>query len=313
MTATIQGLPALDTAAVGPYELWVVGSDGVVASLGRFASDGSPSLSISGTVEMADPVAVMLTLEPKPDSTPLGPSELRLLGGPLRDDRAQLDVVGYLTPNLAFEANPGTHVLATFGDPLLGGAADDAGLWLRNPGPLADTLDGSYFVDLSPLTAGWSYEGWVVADYGTPSAVWFSYGKFAPDDRRQASQRDESGLGPFSGALDYERALPFDAIVPGDDWLGNPLDVPVPGGLPLPLDLNGCQGPACHSAWVGPSRFTHVITIEPYNDRWEEPWLAEPFFLQPYRNAIGEDEPAVGRPLVLRTEAFPTGAVVLNR
>lgn len=307
LEVTVAGLPALDTLLSGPYELWAIGTGGEVASMGRFAgaADASP-LTVGGTAPLAEPAAVMVTLEPVPDSTPAGPSELRLVGGRFDGQAAVLGTLGYLTPNLPLEIAPGAHVLGTFADPATG-AGPGAGLWLHNPGSLADTLDGSYFVDLTPLTAGWLYEGWVVMDYGTPTAVWFSYGKFAPDDQRQVSGRDETGLGPFSGVLDYERTLPFDAIVPGDDWAANPLGVAVPGDLPLPLDLNGCLGSACPPEWAGPSRFTHVITIEPYNDRWEDPWVAEPFFLEVYRNAIGEADEEQGRTLILRTDRLPTG------
>lgn len=310
VSVAIQGLPALDTITAGPFELWVVGADGTVASASRF--EGAAAGAVTGTVAIEEPVAVMVTLEPLPDSTPGAPSELRILGGAVADGQAVLDVVGYLTPNLPFETSPGSHVLGTFGDGTQT-SPDDAGVWLHNPGTLADTLDGSYFLDLTPLTAGWNYEGWVVADMGSVAEVWISYGKFGPDDRRQLSMRDDTGLGPFSGALDYERALPFLAIVPGDDWLSNPLDAPVPGGLPLPLDLNGCDGATCLDAWRGPSRFTHVVTIEPYNDRWEEAWSAQPFFLRPYSNAIGEAAPGEGRALGYSSATFPTGSATLNR
>lgn len=309
VSVAIQGLPALDTTAAGPFELWLVGADGTVASAARFS--GGTAGAITGTVAVDEPVAVMVTLEPLPDSTPGAPSELRLLGGSVVDGQAVLDVVGYLTPNLPFETAPGSHVLGTFGDGSSTSPAD-AGLWLHNPGTLADTLDGSYFLDLTPLTAGWSYEGWVVADMGLAAEVWISYGKFGPDDRRQLSMRDDTGLGPFSGALDYERALPFLAIVPGDDWLANPLAAPVPGGLPLPLDLNGCEGATCADAWRGPSRFTHVVTIEPYNDRWEDAWAAQPFFLRPYSNPIGEAPASEGRALGFSSATFPTGSATLT-
>jgi hypothetical protein len=186
-----------------------------------------------------------------------------------------------------------------------GSVPSEAGLWLFNLG--GDTLDGSYYLDFSPLTEGWWYEGWIVQDYGTPAAVWLSYGKFRPDAFRQANTRDDTGLGPFSGRRDYEAALALQVRVPGDDWLANPLGLTVPGGLPLPLDLNGDANSSTASRW------THVITIEPWGpNREPEPFTeVRPFFLAPYRNAIGEGSPDEPRSIEFHPDNLPAGTAVL--
>ena len=109
--------------------------------------------------------------------------------------------------------------------------------------------------------------------------------------------------------------------MPGDDWIGNPHGYPVPGDLPLPLDLNGCvdfvddQGNTlleCRDIYEGPSRFTHVITIEPIRDLDEDPWLAQPFFLELYMNPVGEGHPAVKRVLEFQPQNLPVGTATLS-
>ncbi|HEX6316628.1 MAG TPA: hypothetical protein VFZ73_17270, partial [Gemmatimonadaceae bacterium] len=162
-----------------------------------------------------------------------------------------------------------------------------------------------------PLTRGWAYEGWVVRDRGSPDAVWLSYGQFLPNNIRKARFRDDTGLGPFSGYIDYERARSAEIHYPGDDWAGNPLALPVPGGLTPPLDLNGDAAAGVASRW------THVITIEPvYEDdgnRTEPPWQAQPFFLRPYDNAIGEAAPGEPRTIEFRPGALPHGSAHIRR
>ncbi len=301
----LMDLPAYDTAAVGPFAAWSIDSASQVTLLGRFAG-AAQSLELTYDLEDEDPRALMITLE-EPNSTSTGPSDLRIMGGPFVSDVAGLSVVGYLTPNLTLETDPGAHRLGGFED--LGGVgvltAQDVGLWLIDPA--GDTVDGSAYLDFTPLTAGWTYEGWVVRDWQTPDEVWLSYGKFLPDEFRQARFRDDTGLGPYSGRVDYVRALPEDVFVPGDDWVANPLTVPVPGGLSLPLDLNGCV--ACGQA----SRWTHVISIEPFTDRDEDPWAAVPFFLRPYWNPIGEADPEVPRKVLIRSQSLPFGDAQIVR
>ena len=299
LTVRLLELPAYDTVAQGPFALWSIGPAAEIRLLGRFAGTGMP-LDLTYDLDGLSPEALMLTLEP-PNGVGPGPSDLRILGGPFLSDLAGLSVVGYLTPNLNLETVPGDHRLGTFED--VGGVgvleARDSGLWLIDPA--GDTASGSAYLDFTPLTAGWTYEGWVVRDWQTSDEVWLSYGKFLPDEFRQVRFRDETGLGPYSGRADYVRALPEDVFVPGDDWVANPLGLPLPAGLTLPLDLNGC------AACAEPSRWTHVITVEPFTDRSEDPWSASPFFVQPYANAIGEAPPEEGRTLLLRSQSLPRG------
>lgn len=231
------------------------------------------------------------------------------------DGTAELGVNRYVTAGIPLEEQPGTHALFTPSDNAELGypSYEDAGIWLFNLG--GDTLDGSFYLTFTPLTSGWVYEGWAVRDYGTPEAVWVSYGKFSPNNFRKQDTRDDTGLGPFSGQPDYERAMPEEIDMPGDDWVSNPNGYPVPGGLELPFDLNGCSAEpaACTAAGQepGPSRWTHVITIEPKADEDEEAWLARPFLLQPYRNAFGEGAPAEPRVIEFHAELLPHGAAML--
>lgn len=303
---SVASLVPLDADLEGVYEAWVVGRDGEIASVGRFSIAGDPSTRPFAS-PIADPTDVMITVEPPGDDDDY-PSLHRLLGGRFEDGVATLDVTGYLTvAGIPLEADVGTHVLASFSEAQSGSIPSEAGLWLFNAG--GDTLDGSYYLDFSPLTEGWWYEGWIVHDFGTSDATWVTYGKFRPDPLRQANTRDDTGLGPFSGRRDYESALALLVRVPGDDWLANPLGLVVPGALVLPLDLNGDAGSSTASRW------THVITIEPWGpNRNPEPLAASrPFFLAPYRNAIGEDPPEAPRSIEFHPDGLPTGTAVMIR
>lgn len=285
-------LPLLDPNREGSYEAWAV-RDGLIFSLGRFTVTGTSNDTILFP-PFPEPAHAFVTVEP-PGDTDARPSLHKLLGGAFDGDTAALTTSGYLTVSgIPLEPAPGTHVLGTPSNDDADGfpSSEDAGIWLFNAG--RDTSDAEYYLDFSPLSEGWFYEGWIVHDYGTPEAVWISYGKFRPDRLRQARIRDDTGVGVFSGRIDYEVALDSVLRVPGDDWLANPLGRAVPGGFALPLDLNG--DPAAGE----PSRWTHVITIEPWppNTDAEDPSAARPFFLQPYRNAIGEDDPDVPREIL---------------
>lgn len=303
---TVAGVPPLDPNVEGVYEAWVVGAEGDIVSVGRFSVTSDPSTRMLQS-PIPDPAAVMITVEPPGDDDD-DPSLHRLLGGRFNGGMATLDVSGYLTVvGIPLEANVGTHVLASFSETESRFVPNEAGLWLFNVG--GDTLDGSYYLDFSPLTEGWAYEGWIVQDFDTAEAVWVSYGKFRPDPLRQANTRDDTGLGPFSGRNDYEFALALQVRVPGDDWFANPLALPVPGGLVLPLDLNGDAASGTASRW------THVITIEPWGaNRDPEPVTASrPFFLAPYRNAIGEGLPGDQRSIAFHVDELPTGTAAVLR
>lgn len=288
----------------GSYEAWAVGSDGSIRSAGRFSLSGSGTATVTSPIQ--NPEHFMITLEPPGDDDDQ-PSSHKLLGGRFADGVAELDLNRYVTAGIPLEETPGTHALFTPSDNAELGypSFEDAGIWVFNVG--GDTLDGSFFITLTPLTVGWSYEGWAVRDYGTPDAVWLSYGKFAPDNFKRVRYRDDTGLGVFSGQQDYRYAMPLEVVMPGDDWLVNKFSVPVPGNLTLPLDLNG-------DATKGiPSRFTHVITIEPWGPQREPemPHEAEPFFLRPYRNPIGEGTAEVPRTIEYHPAELPRGTATL--
>ena len=297
VSLSFSNLPVLDEATHGTYEAWSIGSDGSIWSAGRF------NVTAAGTAEVVslidNPEAFMITVEPVGDMDDQ-PSSQKLLGGMVFGDSAELDIHRYVSP-IPLEDKPGTHVLFTPSDNAALGypSYEDAGIWLFNIS--GDTIDGSFYLDFSPLTKGWIYEGWVVRDYGLPSEVWVSYGKFEPDNFRQANVRDDTGLGPFSGQLDYEKAMPQEIVFPGDDWVANPYDLPVPGGLTLPFDLNGTIADGIMSRW------THVITVEPIFDETEDPWLAEPFFIKPYRNPIGEGTADEPRTILFFPDELPMG------
>lgn len=303
---TLSGLRTLDPDIEGTYEAWGIDPAGTIVQAGRFRlpSEGSVNLTWRGDV---DPQHLMITVEP-PGDMDSRPSPHKLLGGRFDGTSAVLGVTRYVTVGIPLEPRPGTHVLATPTDDADNGypSGEDGGLWLYNAS--GDTLDGSYYLDFTPLTEGWRYEGWIVRNYGAPDALWISYGKFRPDGFRQTNQRDDTGLGFFSGRLDHEFALALQVRVPGDDWLDNPLDYPVPGGLTLPLDLNGDANRGVTSEW------THVITIEPWgpNRDPEVPGANRPFFLQPYRNVIGEAPPNEPRVIEYFPELLPTGTATIR-
>jgi hypothetical protein len=304
----IQGLAPLHATTDGTYEVWVVDTAGAVLSAGRFAFQGEDAITVASPLE--DPANIMVTVEP-PGDDDRTPSLVKLLGGKFgANGEAELDVTGYVTPvGIPLETAPGVHVLST-----ASGRANDAGLaaaglWLIDA--RVDSTDASFFQTFTQLTKGWTYEGWVVRDRGSPDAVWLSYGQFLPNNIRKARFRDDTGIGPFSGFVDYERAMPGEIHYPGDDWIANPGAYPVPGAISLPLDLNG------YAAAGEASRWTHVITIEPRHEpdgvRTELPWEATPFFLQPYGNVIGEAAPEQPRTIGFVPGSLPRGTARILR
>jgi hypothetical protein len=124
--------------------------------------------------------------------------------------------------------------------------------------------------------------------------------KFRPDQTGAVNGRDDTGWGPFSGVTDFRTA--GEEEFPGDDWIANPLDLPFPAALTLPLDLRE------HTA-SGASRWTHVITIEPASDRGEPIGDERPFILRPYHDPFGDRGPAEPRTITFRGESVPRGRV----
>ena len=311
----LSGFPSLDPVSEGSYQAWVAGSDGQPRDAGRFSVSGGGADRVALTSPIRNPTEVFITLEPA-GADDGAPAPQKLLRGDFGAEVAELTYISALTAGLPFVEEPGTHFLFTPSDnPAVGYPSnEDAGLWLFQAAA-GDSGSAAFWLDFMPLRPEWTYEGWAVLDYGSADATWFSYGKFSIDVDKQAKFEDDSGFGPFSGRLDY-LTDPFEEIaMPGDDWVGNPLGVPLPGGLPetvLPLDLNGCTGTGCRPFWRGPSRFTHVITVEPLTDMGEEPWLAEPFFLAPYRNPIGEGPPDEPRKINYVPSELPSGRATLG-
>ena len=95
---------------------------------------------------------------------------------------------------------------------LFEGSNEDAGVWLFNIFPDsggANYENRHFFLDFTPLTRGWIYEGWMVYEYGTANEAWFSYGKFETDEFKDARFRDSSGLGPFSDSWSPSMCLHY--------------------------------------------------------------------------------------------------------
>jgi hypothetical protein len=143
----------------------------------------------------------------------------------------------------------------------------------------------------------------MVRDLDTPNAIWLSYGKFLPDWTGALNSPDDTGWGPFSGVLDFRTQQLED--FPGDDWISNPLGLPFPSALTLPLDLREKDA-------AGNLRWSHVITIEPATDRGEPLTTEKPFFIHPYVDSFGDKGPGIARVLTLRTSTLPTGTAELR-
>lgn len=289
------GLPVLDPAREGAYEAWIIDGQGHAFSAGKFAP---------GQAVFTSPVgggrAFEITVEPPGDTDDL-PSSQRLLRGVFRNGSALLAVPGAVTQgDLALREQPGTFTMFSPSNNAADGypSHEESGIWLFNVRP-RDTPQNDQWVRLTQLQAGWTYEGWMVRDFGTPDAIWLSYGKFRPDQTGAVNSRDDTGWGPFSGVTDY---LDGEEEFPGDDWISNPLGYPFPAALTLPLNLR-------EQTTGGASRWTHVITIEPATDRGEPIGSEQPFFIRPYHDPFGDGGPAVPRAITFHGETVPRARV----
>lgn len=290
-------LPPLETEREGRYEAWVVDASGRRASLGRFSDGGTHSFPNP----LASAASVEVTLEPPRDADP-APSAQLLLRGTVQGGHADLRYEGAVTQgDLSMREFPGQFTMFTPSDNDAHGypSFEEAGVWLFNMSPAA-TPQKDYYVRVTQLQPGWTYEGWMVRDFGQPSAIWLSYGKFVPDWTGALNQPDDTGWGPYSGVVDYSAAQLED--FPGDDWISNPLKLPWNPALTLPLDLREKDG-------SGRVRWTHVISIEPMRDRGEAVSTERPFFMRPYVDPFGDLGPGIARPLTLRVENMPRGTV----
>lgn len=297
-------LVVLDSDREGSYEAWVTSESGERLSAGRFTVTGGSTVTVESPVPK--PTAISITLE-LPGDADGQPSPHDIIGGEFADGVAALSIRRHVTGVSDFESDPGHHALFTPSNNPENSfpSREDAGIWVFAPSP-SQTKHNNHFLRLTPLRAGWIYEGWIVHDYGMASECWVSYGKFLPDTFNEVNSRDNTGLGVFSGQQDYVNALPFDVDMPGDDWVDNIHGLTVPCGLTLPFDLNGDEDAGI------PSRWTHVITVEPITDLEEGPLEERPFLIQPYRNAFGEAPPNIGRPVLLHQDRIPSGTATIQ-
>ncbi len=296
---SFHGLRALDPSSEGSYEAWVTTGSGEIHSLGRFV------LPPTGRVEFEMPVtdgsALSVTVEPPGDSGAT-PSPQVLLEGELSGGAFTLTTLGNVTAGPPLNDAPGHHSLFTSSNNVKLGypSSENSGLWMFS---IDKSLNrhGTREVMVTPLRRAWLYEGWIVRDYGSADEIWISYGKFRPDNRQLLNSRDDTGSGPFSGDEDYRNGGIED--VPGEEWTVNPLGLPFPEQLSLPLQLDSLDA-SDEAVW------THVITIEPAFDEDEPLRSEQPFLLQPYRNAIGAGGPGVPRK-ILFLDNMPTASVRL--
>lgn len=289
-------LPALDSAREGRYAAWSVSASGARSLLAQFSAGGVVRVTNPG----GGATAIEITVE-RPAARGDAPSAQVILRGALRDGHADLTYVGAVTQgDIPLQVHPGQFTMFTpsDNDSLGYPSHENAGVWLFNMAP-GQTLQRDYYVRLAQLQPGWIYEGWMVRDIGSASAIWLSYGKFLPDWTGALNQPDDTGWGPFSGVTDFRKARLED--FPGDDWISNPLGLPWRAELPLPLDLREKDA-------AGVLRWSHVITIEPVTDRGEPITTERPFVLRPYVDGFGDAGPGVPRTITAFPERMPSGS-----
>ncbi len=138
-----------------------------------------------------------------------------------------------------FGSANGEYILAT---PTDGSSMSDenSGVWFLDPSGPSATLN------LDPLPAGWTYEGWAVIGGQALSTGTFS------------DPASADNAAPYSGMA---AGPPF----PGEDFLNN-----APSGLSFPTDL---------------SEGTIVISVEPVPDNSPAPFLLKPLVGQVPANA----------------------------
>jgi hypothetical protein len=300
---TFERLDALP-AADGVFEVWV--HDGVdTVWVGALPSGTGPLGPYRFDMPMEGVRGVMVTVEP-PGASDGRPSRSVLLHGPFDGATATLTIEGAVTDGRPLQAEPGAHSLFTTSNNVEMGypSFENAGLWLFSVAP-SRNRHATREVKLTPLGAGWTYEGWIVRQ--TDPAIWLSYGKFRPDELSLLTSRDDSGAGPFSGDEDYRNAGVED--VPGEEWttdrIAAQLGIAVPADLELPLALDA-EDVSGNAVWH------HVITIEPAFDEVEAPVQGRPFVVRPYENAIGAGGPGEPRVIGLARPAPLAGVRVVG-
>lgn len=299
LTFTFTGLQPLDPATEGTYEAWTRDAGGQFHSLGSFEYAQSVTLPLSESV--GDGAELWITVQ-RPGDGDAVPSAQTLLRGTLHGRDADLGVVGAVTQgSLPLKPRPGQFTMFSPSDNALDGypSHEESGVWLFNMRPEL-TEQNDMWVRLTQLSPGWTYEGWMVRDIGTRSAIWLSYGKFVPDYTGTVNTRDDTGWGPFSGVADFR--TDGEEEFPGDDWISNPLSFPFPNGLTLPLDLREMDS-------TGALRWTHVISIEPAWNKGEPIGSERPFLVRPYQDLFGSGAPGAARAITFRPEGVPSARV----
>ena len=299
---TVSGLVALDAVTQGRYEAWSLDASGGATSLGTLAVSGTQAATLDVAFPSSTPSSILVTVQ-APGDAATTPSVHRLLTDDFRNDRATLEVDDALTlGGLALKQLPGQFTMFSPSDNYKNGypSFEECGVWLFNMAPRL-TPQNDMWVRLTPLTSGWTYEGWMVRDYGAADAIWLSYGKFVPDASGAVTTRDDTGWGAYSGVMDFKTA--GEEEFPGDDWFANPLGFPLPSSLHLPLDLR-------EKTSSGASRWTHVLTIEPMSDKGEAIGSERPFAVRPYRDAFGDGAPGIARTITFRPDGVPRGEAV---
>lgn len=299
LSLSLSNLRTLNAATEGSYEAWVYGDGGPV-SAGKFAYAGTVRLILP----VPGPTRVEITIEPPDDPDP-GPSAQRILTGTFSGSAAKLTVEGAVTQGtLPLREQPGQFTMFSPSDNAENGypSFEESGVWLFNMAP-RDTPQNDGWVRLTQLREGWTYEGWMVRDYGGSNAIWLSYGKFRPDQAGAVNHRDDTGWGPFSGVLDFQTA--GEEEYPGDDWISNPLKLPFPSQLTLPLNLRETSASGQH-------RWTHVITIEPAWNKGEPLTTEAPFLIRPYRDPFGSGAPGEPRTITYREDGVPRGTAAIR-
>ncbi|MBX6363284.1 MAG: anti-sigma factor [Gemmatimonadetes bacterium] len=274
-------LAPLDPERDGTYAAWAYDPAGTPHPLGTF------DLPADGRVRLPLPQIeirrIAITVQPPGDAA-AAPSPQELMSGTLKDGRATLRIEGSVTAaGLPLVREPGAHSLFTTSNNFREGypSEENSGLWFFRIDP-ENNPHHRREVHLTPLQRGWIYEGWIVHRWGTPDAIWISFGKFRPDQEQLLTSRDNTGSGPFSGDDDFRNGGVED--VPGDEWTSNPFGLPLPPGVTLPIQLDSVDA-------QGNAVWSMVITIEPASDEAEPLRTERPFVLRPYRDPIGAGPP----------------------
>ncbi len=297
LTLSTSALPSLDASRDGYYALWLLDGGGGAHAAGAI----TPGSSVSITSPIADPTGAEITLE-RAGSAVSTPSKQVILVGTFNRTRAALGVVGAITQTgVQIRERPGQFTMFSPSDNDIGGypSHEESGVWLFNMKP-SDTPQNDFYVRLAQLQPGWTYEGWMVRDYGSAHEIWLSYGKFLPDWAGAVNSPDDTGWGPFSGVADFTNSRLED--FPGDDWISNPLHFPFPSELTLPLNLRERDA-------SGALRWTHIISIEPMTDKGEAIGSERPFFLRPYVDLFGDLNPGTPRTITMHREAIPSAVL----